>query len=71
MVFAREFAIRCANILYGGVARHTQQFVIILFGSRCHNGAKLIPNLIERTNVGAGPIFILMDPPLRSSDSAH
>ena len=37
MIFARKFAIRPANFLHRRFARHSQQFVIILFGCRSHS----------------------------------
>ena len=36
VIFARQLAKRCANIFRARLARHSQQFVIILFCSRRH-----------------------------------
>ena len=33
MIFARQLAVGCADVLHRGFARHTQQFVVI--GFRC------------------------------------
>ncbi len=36
MIFTRKFTVSRANILYGRLARHVQQFVIILFWRISH-----------------------------------
>jgi len=64
MVFARQLAERRTNILGAGFPRYSQQFVIVLFRCRCHDGAAFGAKLIRIGERFAGVRPIM---PLQSS----